>query len=117
MLDVEGVALTPADRDLLREPAVGGVILFTRNYESPEQIADLVAEIRALAAMGCSGPNQAKAFTRCGMGPCQGRFCASTMEQLFAREQDVDPSRVGRFNARPPLKPVTLGQLAGSAGD
>ena len=48
MLDVEGVALTPADRDLLREPAVGGVILFTRNYESPDQIADLVSEIRAL---------------------------------------------------------------------
>lgn len=48
MLDIEGVALTPADRELLREPAVGGVILFTRNYESPEQIADLVSEIRAL---------------------------------------------------------------------
>ena len=48
MLDVDGVALSPADRDLLREPAVGGVILFTRNYESPQQIADLVAEIRAL---------------------------------------------------------------------
>jgi len=76
-----------------------------------------VAEIRALAAMGCSGPNQAKAFTRCGMGSCQGRFCASTMEQVFAREQAADPSRVGRFNARPPLKPVTLGQLASSDGD
>jgi len=48
MLDFEGVALTPADRDVLREPAVGGVILFTRNYESPQQIADLVAEIQAL---------------------------------------------------------------------
>ena len=48
MLDVEGVTLTPADRDLLREPAVGGVILFTRNYATPDQIADLVAEIRAL---------------------------------------------------------------------
>ncbi|MDH3613901.1 MAG: beta-N-acetylhexosaminidase [Gammaproteobacteria bacterium] len=48
MLDVDGVTLTPADRELLREPAVGGVILFTRNYESPDQIADLVAEIRAL---------------------------------------------------------------------
>ena len=48
MLDVEGLALTPADRDLLREPAVGGVILFSRNYESPDQVADLVAEIRAL---------------------------------------------------------------------
>ena len=48
MLDVDGLTLTPADRDLLREPAVGGVILFTRNYESPQQIADLVADIRAL---------------------------------------------------------------------
>ena len=48
MLDIEGVTLTPADRDLLREPAVGGLILFTRNYESPQQVADLVAEVRAL---------------------------------------------------------------------
>ena len=48
MLDVEGLELTPADRDLLTEPAVGGVILFARNYASPTQIADLVAEIRAL---------------------------------------------------------------------
>jgi beta-N-acetylhexosaminidase len=48
MLDVEGVSLTPSDRDLLREPAVGGVILFARNYESPEQLAELVAQIRSL---------------------------------------------------------------------
>ena len=48
MLDVEGTALTPADRTLLREPAVGGVILFTRNYESPAQLADLVSAIRAV---------------------------------------------------------------------
>ena len=48
MLDIEGVSLSPADRDLLREPAVGGVILFTRNYESVGQLSDLVADIRAL---------------------------------------------------------------------
>ncbi len=48
MLDIDGLSLTPADRDLLREPAVGGVILFTRNYDSPQQLAELVAEIRAL---------------------------------------------------------------------
>jgi len=48
MLDIDGVSLTPADRDLLREPAVGGLILFSRNYASPTQIADLVAEVRAL---------------------------------------------------------------------
>ena len=29
-------------------------------------------EIRRVAALGCSGPNQGKAFTRCGMGPCMG---------------------------------------------
>jgi len=48
MLDIEGLALTSADRTLLREPAVGGVVLFSRNYESPEQLADLVATIRAV---------------------------------------------------------------------
>ncbi len=48
MLDIDGLALSPADRDLLKEPAVGGVILFSRNYESAEQIADLVSDIRAL---------------------------------------------------------------------
>ncbi|HWM27110.1 MAG TPA: beta-N-acetylhexosaminidase, partial [Woeseiaceae bacterium] len=48
MLDIEGLLLTPADRDLLAEPAVGGVILFSRNFASPSQLADLVASIRAL---------------------------------------------------------------------
>ena len=48
MLDIDGLSLTPADRDLLREPAVGGLILFSRNYRSPQQLADLVDEVRAL---------------------------------------------------------------------
>lgn len=48
MLDIEGQRLTPADRALLGEPAVGGVILFSRNFSSPSQLADLVAAIRAV---------------------------------------------------------------------
>jgi beta-N-acetylhexosaminidase len=48
MLDIDGLSLTPADRDLLREPAVGGLILFSRNYESPQQLTELVDEVRAL---------------------------------------------------------------------
>lgn len=48
MLDIDGLALSPADRDLLREPAVGGVILFARNFESVDQVTDLVSQIRAL---------------------------------------------------------------------
>jgi len=48
MLDIDGLSLSPADRELLRQPAVGGVILFSRNFESVAQIADLVADLRAL---------------------------------------------------------------------
>ena len=46
MLDVHGFVLTDEDRARLAHPATGGVILFSRNYESPEQVATLVADIR-----------------------------------------------------------------------
>src|SRR3990172_1133177 len=48
MLDVAGQALATAERERLRHPAVGGVILFSRNYENPQQIAALVQEIHEL---------------------------------------------------------------------
>jgi beta-N-acetylhexosaminidase len=47
MVDVAGLELTPEDRDVLRHPLVGSVILFTRNYQSPEQLSRLVADIHA----------------------------------------------------------------------
>ena len=48
MADVEGYELTPEDRELLQHPAIGGVILFARNYGSTEQVAALVADIHQL---------------------------------------------------------------------
>ncbi len=48
MADIEGLELTPADRDFLAHPALGGVILFSRNYASAEQLAALTAAIHAL---------------------------------------------------------------------
>ncbi|MEL7023671.1 MAG: beta-N-acetylhexosaminidase [Pseudomonadota bacterium] len=48
MIDIEGGTLTPADRDLLREPAVGGVILFKRNFIDVQQIRALIAAIKDL---------------------------------------------------------------------
>jgi len=47
LLGGEGTTLTPADRTRLAHPAVGGVILFTRNYASRGQVTALVADIRA----------------------------------------------------------------------
>lgn len=48
MVDLTGVALEPDERELLAHPQVGSVILFTRNYESPEQLGRLTAEIHAI---------------------------------------------------------------------
>jgi beta-N-acetylhexosaminidase len=48
MLDLAGTELTPEERDLLRHPAVGGVILFARNYQDPGQVAALTSAIHAL---------------------------------------------------------------------
>ncbi|MEO5765862.1 MAG: FAD-dependent oxidoreductase, partial [Casimicrobiaceae bacterium] len=44
------------------------------------------------ARAGCTGPNQAKAWLRCGMGPCQGRYCALTVTELIARTRGVPPA-------------------------
>ena len=46
MLDIEGVQLNDEDRSLLAEPAVGGLILFSRNFESLPQLQELLLEIR-----------------------------------------------------------------------
>lgn len=73
------------------------------------------AEVRAASAMGKPGPNQLKAATRCGMGPCQGRQCGYTITRLMAAEQGRAPEDVGYFHVRPPLKPVTLAELASLA--
>ncbi|EIJ43849.1 beta-glucosidase-like glycosyl hydrolase [Beggiatoa alba B18LD] len=48
MIDLEGLHLTTEERELLQHPLVGGVILFSRNYESLEQVSALTAEIHAL---------------------------------------------------------------------
>lgn len=48
MLDIAGTWLTAEDRHLLRQPEVGGLILFARNIDTPRQVQELCRAIRAL---------------------------------------------------------------------
>jgi NADPH-dependent 2,4-dienoyl-CoA reductase/sulfur reductase-like enzyme len=90
--------------DSFRQPA-GGTVVCRCEEISAQQIADTVA-------LGCPGPNQMKVFLRCGMGPCQGRLCGLTVTELIAKGRGVSPQDVGYYRLRPPVKPITVGELA-----
>ena len=68
---------------------------------------------RIVTEQGCPGPNQMKSFTRCGMGPCQGRLCGLTVVELIAECRGISPAEVGYYRIRSPVKPITLGEIAG----
>ena len=72
-----------------------------------------VGQIRRAARLGAQGPNQAKAFTRCGMGPCQGRICGSIVSAVMADTLGRSIDDIGAYRPRAPYKPITLGALAG----
>lgn len=97
--------------DLLYKPApqfrqpVGDTIVCRCEEVTAQQIVDTVA-------LGCSGPNQMKSFLRSGMGPCQGRLCGLTVTELMAKARGVSPQEIGYYRLRPPVKPITLGELA-----
>lgn len=86
--------------------------------KDPDTIVCRCEEVRAgqvretTAKLGVSGPNQLKSFLRCGMGPCQGRLCGPTIVELMAETRGVAPAEIGYYRLRPPVKPVTLGELA-----
>jgi Pyridine nucleotide-disulphide oxidoreductase/BFD-like [2Fe-2S] binding domain len=73
--------------------------------------------VRGVVRQGCLGPNQAKAFLRAGMGPCQGRLCGPVVTELIADARGLSPDQVGYYRIRSPLKPVTVGELAALDAD
>ena len=54
-----------------------------------------------------------KRYTTVTMGPCQGKMCLSPFAALAAARTGQDPERMGLTTSRPPVRPVTLGVLAG----
>lgn len=69
-------------------------------------------EVEQAIAQGAAGPNQLKAFTRCGMGPCQGRQCGEAISRLLAKRTAQSMEAIGYYHIRPPVHSVTLGELA-----
>ncbi|PSC03056.1 FAD/NAD(P)-binding oxidoreductase [Alsobacter soli] len=99
--------------DVLYRPA--------KAFLAPKDAATVVCRCEEVTAgqlrettrkLGVQGPNQMKTFLRCGMGPCQGRLCGPTVTEIIAEERGVAPAEVGYYRLRPPVKPVTLGELA-----
>ncbi|HLS82798.1 MAG TPA: beta-N-acetylhexosaminidase [Steroidobacter sp.] len=88
MIDIAGVSLTEEDRELLAHPLVGAVILFTRNFESIEQLERLVAEIRALRTppLLVTVDHEGGRVQRFRSG-----FTALPSMRLIGREYDLDP--------------------------
>jgi octopine oxidase subunit A len=84
---------------------IGNTIVCRCEEITARQIIDTVA-------LGCNGPNQIKAFLRCGMGACQGRLCGLTVTELIAHARGVAPQATGYYRIRPPVKPITLAELA-----
>ena len=76
-----------------------------------------VRDIHACMETGCDGPNQLKAYSRCGMGPCQGRMCGLTVSELMAKQHGVTPDEVGYYRIRTPIKPIPLSALAAMEAD
>jgi NADPH-dependent 2,4-dienoyl-CoA reductase/sulfur reductase-like enzyme len=66
----------------------------------------------AAKTLAVAGPNQLKALLRCGMGPCQGRMCGPVLTEVIAHAQGRPQSEVGPLRQRPPVKPMTVGELA-----
>ncbi|MCC7427407.1 MAG: FAD-dependent oxidoreductase [Alphaproteobacteria bacterium] len=68
------------------------------------------AQVDEMIAKGAATLNQLKSWTRCGMGPCQGRICADAAATLIAARTG-DREAVGQHTARLPLRPLPIAPL------
>ncbi|MCP3711241.1 FAD-dependent oxidoreductase [Paraburkholderia sp. CNPSo 3274] len=71
---------------------------------------------RVVRETGATEANRAKAFSRVGMGRCQGRFCAHAGAEVIAAEARVPLEAVGRLRGQAPVKPLTMALSAAGNG-
>lgn len=70
------------------------------------------ADVETGISSGGISPNALKSDTRCGMGPCGGRFCQETAAMLTARLTGRRVEDIGLPTGRPPLRPLAIEVVA-----
>ncbi len=68
-------------------------------------------EIVNAIKQGFTRPVDIKYYLRPGMGPCQGRGCASQIMRLIRQETSQRPESILPLSTRPPIIPVPIGVL------
>lgn len=63
---------------------------------------------RVVRETGAQEANRAKAFSRVGMGRCQGRYCSHAGAEVIAAAASVPLSSVGRLRGQAPVKPLPM---------
>lgn len=67
---------------------------------------------RAASECGAGEVNRAKAFSRVGMGRCQGRYCGPAGAEILAAALNLPIEQVGRLRGQAPVKPLPLAESA-----
>jgi len=71
-----------------------------------------VGEIRKAIQEGAIDVVGVKRRVRAGMGLCQGRTCEKLVQQILAGELGKTAEYTGTSSARPPVRPISFGELA-----
>lgn len=120
-LPVDGVRVRALDQRLARQARFRAAL--ERAYPYPVHLLGEIAPEEmvcrcegitraelddAVATKDARDMNRLKAFTRVGMGRCQGRMCGQATAELLARRLGVAPAEVGRLRDQPPVKPIPV---------
>jgi thioredoxin reductase/bacterioferritin-associated ferredoxin len=70
-----------------------------------------VRDLRSAIASGAATLNQVKAWTRIGMGACQGRMCSHPTAHVVASALGCSIEALGHCTPRPPVKPISVDAL------
>jgi len=71
-----------------------------------------LGEIKEAIRQGARDVTGVKRRVRAGMGLCQGRTCEKLVQQILCQELGITLKEAGSSTARPPVRPISFGELA-----